>query len=101
VDEVRVLRWRRVPREEDGGDGWSPTYEASDDQGVAGSAVRTGRYGSDDYPWDWHIEPIRKGVKYANGQAVKTGGSADTLRSAKDQAEQAARLTRDTKGEWR
>jgi hypothetical protein len=96
--EVRVLKWRRVPREEDGSDAWSATYEATDEHGVAGSAVRTGRYGSDDYPWDWHIDKLHEPPA---GVRVRTGGSADTLRSAKDQAEQAARLTRDTKGEWR
>jgi hypothetical protein len=92
--EVFVLKWRRVPREEnDNETAWGPVYEARDEFGKAGYAVKTGTH-LDSYPWDWNIEPILKNATYANGRAVRTGGSADTLRSAKDQAEQAARLTR-------
>lgn len=93
--EVRVLRWSKAAQR---GDGWSPEYIATDEHGEAGSAVRTGRYGSDDYPWDWHITPLHPAPE---GVRVQSSGSADTLRSAKDHAEQAARLMRDTKGEWR
>ena len=94
MGEENVLRWRKVPREENGNEtAWSPVYEARDEHGIAGSAVKTGTH-LDNYPWDWSIDPIRKDATYENGRPVKTGGSADTLRSAKDQAEQAARLTR-------
>ena len=92
-DNPNVLKWRRLPRDEDSGS-WSAIYEARDQHGVAGSVVRTGRYGADDYPWDWHVDPFDRDARYSNGQRVRTSGSADTLRSAKDQAEQAARLTR-------
>ena len=35
--EVRVLKWRKVPREENSNTtAWSPLYEASDEHGVAG-----------------------------------------------------------------
>lgn len=95
VDLPVKLDWRKVPRTEDAGS-WSPLYEATDTETgeVCGSAVRTGRTGSDDYPWDWHVEPLKKGVRYPNGAPVRTSGAADTLRSAKDQAGQAARMTR-------
>jgi hypothetical protein len=83
----RPLTWSKGKQ----GDGWSPEYIAADDNGVAGGAVRTGRYGADDYPWEWHIEPLHPAPE---GVRVRTSGVADTLRSAKDQAQQAARLVR-------
>lgn len=86
--EKKVLSCFRPPEH---GDGWSPIYEAHDAHGLAGSAVRTGRYGADDYPWNWGITPLHDRPA---GVHVSTSGVADTLRSAKDQAEQAARLTR-------
>ncbi len=93
--EVRVIfRWEKHPT----ADAWSQEYVGIDAHGEAGSAVRTGRYGSDDYPWDWHVEALHPAPE---GVRVRTSGAADTLRSAKDQMEQAARLTRDTKGEWK
>ena len=88
MDEKRVLRWSKAKVR---GDGWSPTYIATDSHGEAGSAVRTGRYGSDDYPWDWSIHILHAPPE---GIRIRTSGAADTLRSAKDQAEHAARLTR-------
>lgn len=95
MKEVRILSWSKSKAPQTS---WSPEYIAADDHGVAGSAVRTGRYGSDHYPWDWYIIPLHPAPE---GVRVNASGVADTLRSAKDQAEQAARLMRDTKGEWR
>jgi len=93
--EIRVLRWSRSKEPQTS---WSALYIATDEHGEAGDVSRTGRYGSDDYPWDWHITPLHAPPE---GVRVRNSGSADTLRSAKDQAEQAARLTRDTKRAWR
>lgn len=86
--ETQRLTWHK---RKERGDGYSPEYVATDSHGEAGSAVRTGRYGSDDYPWDWSILPLHTRPEGVHG---RNAGSADTLRSAKDQAEQAARLTR-------
>lgn len=57
MSEPRVLTWRKAAVR---GDGWSPVYEAHDAHGLADSAVQTGRYGADDYPWDWSYHlPLR------------------------------------------
>ena len=81
------LRWSKRPTV----DAWSAEYVATDEHGEAGSAVRTGRYGADYYPWDWQVFRLHEPPE---GQRVRTSGSADTLRSAKENIEQAATLTR-------
>src|SRR5258708_39663430 len=89
MNEHRVLRWSKAAER---GDGWSPIYEAHDAHGLAGSAVRTGRYGADDYQGDWGVIPLHEPP---TGVRVRRSGEADTRRSAKEQPHHAARRTRE------
>lgn len=59
-------------------------YDMYDATGTkVGHAVLTGRYGADDYPWDWSA--YRRDGSYINGGSASTlrdarGSVADTLR---------------------
>ena len=57
---------------------WSPIWEGVIDGEVVAEIVRTGRYGADDYPWDWSL--TMAGRQMVGGYR---GGVADALKNAK------------------
>jgi hypothetical protein len=62
---------------------------AKDGGTLLAQAVRTGRAGIDDYPWDWYLA---YGIKPVPGH--KASGVTDTLREAKEKACAAAGAAR-------
>ena len=66
------IRWHKIQT----ADG-TPSWDAERDGSPVANAAMTGRPGTDNYPWDWYIEP---GISHMG----PASGVCDTLRSCKE-----------------
>lgn len=70
------------------------SYQALDSDGkVVASADLTGRYGSDNYPWDWCILLDLPTIRRENGLVVNQSGAEESFRACKDKVAQVYSLS--------